>query len=169
MDKNLGEGFTPFWEGQLAPHLTHCGLGWGLPLYQVSSWSIQPFGHNTPTSQTGQKDRQTGQWSDSTGRTVLQTTAQTLKPGLVACYDIQPGNREGPFWFWSFIDLSLTYLLTWTLTHLLTAPGPTLGILHIRRLHYTTTENASYMYSFSYCNQHGYICTTKIHYCIMLT
>jgi len=33
----------PFrWE--LAPHLT-CGLGRGLPLYQVASWSIQPSGH----------------------------------------------------------------------------------------------------------------------------
>ena len=28
------------------PHLTQCGLGRGLPLYQVASWSIQPFGHN---------------------------------------------------------------------------------------------------------------------------
>ena len=25
---------------------TQCGLGRGLPLYQVASWSIQPFGHN---------------------------------------------------------------------------------------------------------------------------
>jgi len=30
----------------LGPHLTQCGLGWGLPLYQVGSWSIQPFAHN---------------------------------------------------------------------------------------------------------------------------
>ena len=30
----------------LGPHLTQCGLGRGLPLYQVASWSIQPFGHN---------------------------------------------------------------------------------------------------------------------------
>jgi len=26
--------------------LTQCGLGRGLPLYHVASWSIQPFGHN---------------------------------------------------------------------------------------------------------------------------
>ena len=38
-------------------HLTQCGLGRGLPACQVSSWSIQPFGHNTPTSQTGRLDR----------------------------------------------------------------------------------------------------------------
>ena len=35
----------PFW-GELGPHLIQCGLGRGLPPYQVASWSIQPFGHN---------------------------------------------------------------------------------------------------------------------------
>jgi len=30
----------------LGSHLTQCGLGQCLPLYQVASWSIQPFGHN---------------------------------------------------------------------------------------------------------------------------
>jgi len=35
-----------------------------------------------------------------------------LKPGLIASYDIQPGNEEGLFWFRHFIDLSLIYLLT---------------------------------------------------------
>jgi len=30
----------------LGPHLTQCGLGRGIPLYQVASSSIQPFGHN---------------------------------------------------------------------------------------------------------------------------
>jgi len=29
--------------GPLGPHLTQCGLGRGLPLYQVASSSIQPF------------------------------------------------------------------------------------------------------------------------------
>jgi len=38
-----GEGLL--W-GTLGHHLTQCGLGWGLPLYQVASWFIQPFGHN---------------------------------------------------------------------------------------------------------------------------
>jgi len=38
--------------GVLCPFLG--GAGW---VRQVASWSIQPFGHNTPTSQT---DRQTG-------------------------------------------------------------------------------------------------------------
>jgi len=35
--------------------LTRCRLGGGLALYQVASWSIQPFGHSTPILQ----DRQT--------------------------------------------------------------------------------------------------------------
>jgi len=30
----------------LGPHLTLCGLGRGLPLYQGASSPIQPFGHN---------------------------------------------------------------------------------------------------------------------------
>jgi len=50
-------GACPF-RVKLGPHLTQCGQGWGLPVCQVSSWSIQPFGHSTPTSQTWQ-DRQT--------------------------------------------------------------------------------------------------------------
>jgi len=31
---------------ELGPHIAQCRLGWGLPPYQVTSWSIQPFGHN---------------------------------------------------------------------------------------------------------------------------
>ena len=45
------------------------------PSCQVSSWSIQSFGHSAPMSQT---DRQVRQRSDSIGRTVLQTVAQKL-------------------------------------------------------------------------------------------
>ena len=52
----------------LGCHLTQCGRGRGLPACQVSSWSVQAFGHNTPTSQTGR--------TDSIGWTVLQTVAQ---------------------------------------------------------------------------------------------
>ena len=33
--------------GELDPHLTQCRLDRGLPSYQVASWSIQPFSHNT--------------------------------------------------------------------------------------------------------------------------
>jgi len=36
---------VPPW-GELGPHLIQCGLGRGLPPYQVASRSIQPFGRN---------------------------------------------------------------------------------------------------------------------------
>ena len=39
--------------GELGPHLTQCGLGRGLLLYQVASSSIQPFGHNRHGPKTG--------------------------------------------------------------------------------------------------------------------
>jgi len=42
MGQKLGT-VPPFWGGGA---LAQCGLGWGLPPYQVASWSIQPFGHN---------------------------------------------------------------------------------------------------------------------------
>jgi len=34
-----------------------------------------------------------------------------LKPGLVASYNIKPGNEQNLFWFQCFINLSLTYLV----------------------------------------------------------
>ena len=39
-------GAVPFSLGQLSPHRTQNRLGPGLPPYQVSSQSVQPFGHN---------------------------------------------------------------------------------------------------------------------------
>jgi len=33
--------------GKLGPHLTQSHMGGGLPSYQVASWSIQLFSHNT--------------------------------------------------------------------------------------------------------------------------
>jgi len=48
-----------FWSGELGSRLTQCGRSRGLPPCQVSSGSVQPFGHNTPTSQTD-KTGQTG-------------------------------------------------------------------------------------------------------------
>jgi len=51
-------GLCPFRGGELGPHLTHCGQGRRLPAWQVSSWSLKPFGHSTTTSQTDRQDRQ---------------------------------------------------------------------------------------------------------------
>ena len=46
---NMGRklGAVPFLGGGAGPHQAQCGLGRGLPQYQVAPWSRQPFGHNT--------------------------------------------------------------------------------------------------------------------------
>jgi len=67
---------APFLRRGASPHLTQCGQGQGLPPYQVSSWFILLFGHNTPTLQRGQTERQR---SDSIGWTILQTVTQKLQ------------------------------------------------------------------------------------------
>ena len=53
----------------------------GLPPYRVASWSIQSFGHNTPTLQT---DRQTGRQSCSIGRTVTCNSCPIKGVGWLA-------------------------------------------------------------------------------------
>ena len=40
-------GAAVFFRAEVGPHVTQCGLGRGLPSYQVASQSMQPFGHNT--------------------------------------------------------------------------------------------------------------------------
>jgi len=44
--RKVGRGCCGCAGSPLGHHLTQCGLGRGLPLYQVSYWSIQPFGHS---------------------------------------------------------------------------------------------------------------------------
>jgi len=53
-------------------------------------------------------------------RNALQHKINTkkLKPGLVASYNIQSGNREGLFLFWHFINMSLIYSLNHLPTYL---------------------------------------------------
>jgi len=77
---------VPLLGRELGPHLTECGRGIGLPPCQVSSWSIQLFGHNTPTPQP---DRQR---SGSIGQTVLQTVAQKLQLLLPLFYGHYAGQ-----------------------------------------------------------------------------
>jgi len=52
-------GLCPFLGWARSPSNT-MWPGRGLPPCQVSSWSIQLFGHNTPTSQTDRQDRTYG-------------------------------------------------------------------------------------------------------------
>jgi len=51
----------------------------------------------------------------------MQGSLKKLKPDLVTSYDIRPGNGEGLFLCRRFINLSLTYLLTYS-------PWPTRGL-----------------------------------------
>jgi len=85
---------VPFSVGELGPHLTQChltecGLGRGLLLYQVASWSIQPFGHNTPTLQTEQRSR-------SVGRKELKTITRDAWKNMTR----QPSTSDDDTWWW---------------------------------------------------------------------
>jgi len=44
MGRKVGAA-VPLLVGELGPHLTRYRLGWGIPPYQVASWSMQPLGH----------------------------------------------------------------------------------------------------------------------------
>jgi len=50
--------------------------------------------------------------------TTTQNKHKKLNLGLVASYDIRPGNGEGLFLFRHFINFSLTYLLRYLPTYL---------------------------------------------------
>jgi len=71
-------GCAPLGEGELGSHLTQCGQGWGIPACQVSSWYVQPFGHNTHVLQTTdrQTDRQTDDISWQQPKVALQRSAK---------------------------------------------------------------------------------------------
>ena len=98
-------------EGAGSPSITQCRLGRGLPPYQVASWSIQPFCHNTPTLQDRQAHRDTHrhtqkQLSDSIGLTVLQTVAQKvygLRQTLRDATVTRKCTRRGLPNFWSTV------------------------------------------------------------------
>ena len=48
-----GTGCCAHFRGELGSHRTQCHLGRGLRPYQVVSWCIQPFGHNTHGPKSG--------------------------------------------------------------------------------------------------------------------
>jgi len=51
MSRKVGAA-VPLSVEELGSYPTQCGLGRGLPPYQVAPWSIPSFGHNTPMLQT---------------------------------------------------------------------------------------------------------------------
>jgi len=84
-----------------------------------------------------EKQNLTQQKHTFTSQKVLQDKINTkLKPGLDTSYDIQPGNRESLFWFCSFINWSLTYLLRHLPINL--QPETTWGMLSINFVEKTT-------------------------------
>jgi len=54
MGQRLGAVVPPFGGGSWVP-INTMWLGRALPPYRVASWSIKPFGQNTPTLQDTQK------------------------------------------------------------------------------------------------------------------
>ena len=76
-----------------SPSNTICGQGRGLPACQVSSLSVQPFNHNTPTlqtGQTGQTDRQT-----DNGLVAYCEPFYKLSPKMESEHPVD--SVEGPF------------------------------------------------------------------------
>jgi len=77
-------GLCPCGEGELDPHLTQCGQGRGLYLH--AKFHLDPSNRLATVHeryrQTGRQTGQTGQRTDSIGRTVLQTVAQ--KPRYIS-------------------------------------------------------------------------------------
>ena len=94
MGRKLGGDSAPFLRRGLGPHLTQSRLGWGLPPYQVASWSIQPFGHNRYGPKIGGSAPFWGRGAGSPPNTMWQGR------GLPACqhssWSIQPFGHNTP-------------------------------------------------------------------------
>ena len=94
--KITGAAVSPFSGGRGGAgfHLTHCGLGRGLPPCQVASWSIQPFGHNRHGPKIG------GCAPLGEGELSLYLTpcgqVRGLPPRQVSSWSIQPFGHNTP-------------------------------------------------------------------------
>jgi len=81
-----GEGCCAPFLGETGPHRTQCHLSWGLPSYQVASWSIRPFGHNRYRPKL---------WELGPHRTQCGH-GRSLPPCQVASWSIQPFGHNTP-------------------------------------------------------------------------
>ena len=72
-----GAAVSPFFWGELGPHLAQCGRD---EAYLRAKFHLDPSSHLATIHKRCRQDRQTGQTCDSMGRAVLQTVAQ--KPQL---------------------------------------------------------------------------------------
>jgi len=91
----------------------HCLTDWLIDWVKVLHPTRHKVGHFRYVLQTNQLA-----WYGKTKPNTTKTHIHQSKEILVACYDIRPGNREGLFWFWCFINLWLTYLLGHLSTYL---------------------------------------------------
>ena len=82
---------TPFFWGELGPHLTQCRLGWGLSPYQVASWSIQPFGHKRYMGRKLRGSAPLGRGAGSPSNTMWPGPRPTCVPSFILILD--PSNR----------------------------------------------------------------------------
>ena len=79
--------------GELGPHLTQCGLGQGLSMYKVASWSIQPFDHNRHGPKTGGVPL----WGRELGPHLTQCgQSQDLPAYQVSSWSMQPFSHNTP-------------------------------------------------------------------------
>jgi len=76
-------GAVLLFSGELGPHLTQCRLGWGLPLYQVASWSNQPCGHNRHRPKIGRLCPFGERGSGSPSNTMWPWSRPTCMPSFI--------------------------------------------------------------------------------------
>jgi len=112
-----------------------------------------------------EKQNLTQQKHSSIKTNVLKHKINTkkLKPGIVASYDIHPGNGEGLFLFWCFINLPLTYLDTYPLTAL-DPHGAKEGFVHKYGVKQKATCNSD-MLLMLLLLLHYYYCSYYYYYC----
>jgi len=70
-------------EGELGSHVTQCRWGWGLPPYQVASWSIQQFGRNRHGPKIGGSTPFWGARAGSPSNTVWPGLRPTCTPSYM--------------------------------------------------------------------------------------
>ena len=87
-------GTVPLLEGELGPHVTQCGLGRGLPSYQVASGCIQPFSHNKHGQIIGAVPL--GGGAGSASNTMLPGPRPTLVPSDILIHPPFRHNKHEP-------------------------------------------------------------------------
>ena len=96
-----------FGGGEMGLHLPQCGLGRCLPLYQVASWSIQPFGHNRhgqkigglcPLSGDGELGPHLTQWRLGRGLPPYQVVSWSTQPFGMQANAVRDGRHAEYRW-----------------------------------------------------------------------